>query len=235
VSPPIWKSGELRTASIRRAVPNLPPQKDNCLPNFNYWPKKGASLASCREGFQRACPQHLLAVRGIATPAVPSEGVWSESEAVSFYERSLGEFGRIAERKVSQESNNGRKRTFEEFSRFLQRNPFGVTVENASAADVGAFIVGDWIPRHSGNCRTVLPATGERVASTSAVKGVVKHLSKTYSLLGYDNAHNLAKAEVVKSFRDGYERDLHEEGVKVQQKYSLRRSWTRCLHTWPRK
>jgi hypothetical protein len=121
--------------------------------------------------------------------------VRSEAETVAFYGKAFEDFGRIAEMKVSTETNNGRKRTFEEFSAFLQSNPFGVTVETATAADVGAFIVGDWIPRHSQNCRTVLPSSGKSVASASAVKGVVKHLSKTYNLLGLPNGHNPARSE----------------------------------------
>ena len=143
--------------------------------------------------------------------------MWSEEETDAFYARALTEFGTMAERKVTAEANRSRKRTTEEFAAFLGRNPYGVSVETATAADVGAFIVGDWIPRHSGNCRTVLPATGQVVASASAVKGVVKDLSKTYTLLGFSGHENPAKSEAVKSFRDGYERHLHEEGVKVQR------------------
>jgi integrase len=77
--------------------------------------------------------------------------------------------------------------------------------------------MGDWLPRHSGNCRTVLPATGQTVASASAVKGVVKDLSKTYTLLGFEGNKNPAKSEVVKSFRDGYAKLLQDEGVRVQR------------------
>jgi hypothetical protein len=77
--------------------------------------------------------------------------------------------------------------------------------------------MGDWIPKHSAGCRTKLPATGQPVSSVSAVNSVVKHMSKSYSLLSYDGRANLAKAEVVKAFRTGYEKALHEEGVKVQR------------------
>jgi hypothetical protein len=92
-----------------------------------------------------------------------------------------------------------------------------VTVETATPADIGAFIMGGWIPRHSAGCRTKLPATGESVPSVSAVNTVVKHLSKSYSLLGYDGRSNPAKAEVVRAFRTGYEKTLHEKGVKIQR------------------
>lgn len=45
--------------------------------------------------------------------------------------------------------------------------------------------MGAWLPRHSANRETVLPATGQVVASASAVKGVVKDPSKTYTLMGF--------------------------------------------------
>jgi integrase len=138
-------------------------------------------------------------------------------ETEALYERALQSFGQIAEKSVSEANNNSRKRTFQEFQEFLSRNAFGVTVETATAADVGAFIMGDWIPKHSGGCRTRLPSTGQPVPSVSAVNSVVKHLSKSYTLLGYEGRANPAKAEVVKAFRTGYEKALHEEGVKVQR------------------
>lgn len=143
--------------------------------------------------------------------------MWSEAETVRLYEQALDQFGQIAERKVSAAANQGRKRTLQEFDAFLSRNPFGVTIETATAADIGTFIVGDWLPRHSGSCRTVLPATGQTVASASTVKRVVKNLSKTYTLLGPEGNKNPAKAEVVKSFRDGYAKFLQDEGVRVQR------------------
>lgn len=141
----------------------------------------------------------------------------SVGKTEALYERALQGFGEIAEKSVSEANNNSRKRTFQEFQEFLSRNAFGVTVETATAADVGAFIMGDWIPKHSGGCRTRLPSTGQPVPSVSAVNSVVKHLSKSYTLLGYEGRANPAKAEVVKAFRTGYEKALHEEGVKVQR------------------
>jgi hypothetical protein len=50
----------------------------------------------------------------------------------------------------------------------------------------------------------VLPSTGKPVASAPAVKGVVKDLSKSYRLLGFEGASNPARSELVKSYRDGY-------------------------------
>ncbi|GAQ91452.1 hypothetical protein KFL_007880030 [Klebsormidium nitens] len=172
-----------------------------------------------RREFQARCQAHVLSVRGIhGGRGGGTSSVWSAAETNALYARALTEFGEMAERKVSAAANSSRKRTAEEFAAFLGRNPYGVSIETASPADVGAFIVSDWLPRHSGNCRTVLPSTGKTVASASAVKGVVKDLSKTYTLLGYAAGHeNPAKSEVVKSYRDGYERCLHDEDVKVQR------------------
>jgi integrase len=138
-------------------------------------------------------------------------------ETAALYERALTRFGEIADKSVNEANNDSHKRTFSEYQSFLSRNGFGVTVETATAADVGAFIVGDWIPRHSAGCRTKLPSTGQPVPSVSAVNSVVKHLSKSYSLLGFEGRANPVKAEVVKAFRVGYEKTLHEEGVKIQR------------------
>lgn len=78
-------------------------------------------------------------------------------ETEALYERALQSFREIAEKSVNEANNNSRKRTFVEFQEFLSRNAYGVTVETATAADVGAFIMGDWIPKHSAGCRTRLP------------------------------------------------------------------------------
>jgi hypothetical protein len=55
------------------------------------------------------------------------------------------------------------------------------------------------------------------LASASAVKGVVKDLSKSYRLLGFEGASNPARSELVKSYQDGYRNMLHQEGVKVKR------------------
>jgi hypothetical protein len=168
--------------------------------------------------FQRTCQEKLFAIRGVSSAGVRATEVMTAGETEALYERALQSFGEIAEKSVNEANNNSRKRTFEEFQQLLSRNTYGVTVETATAADVGAFIEGDWIPKHSAGCRTKLPSTGQPVPSVSAVNSVVKHLSKSYSLLGYEGRANPVKAEVVKAFRTGYvEKALHEEGVKVQR------------------
>lgn len=63
----------------------------------------------------------------------------------------------------------------------------------------------------------MLPQTGQSVASASAVRGVVKDISKSYTLLGFEGPSNPARSELVKSYRDGYGNLLHQQGVKVQR------------------
>jgi hypothetical protein len=174
-------------------------------------------LVVCREAFQKLRRERVLQERGLALARGPGTDVWNREQTLERYGQAMGELARIADMKTTEGTANGRMRTFEEFQEFLQHNPFGVTVETATPKDVGAFILTDWIPKHSENCRTVSPASGARVASASAVKGVVKHLSKSYTLLGFEGRQNPAKAEVVKTFRDGYGRMLHQEGVRVQR------------------
>jgi hypothetical protein len=171
----------------------------------------------CREPFQKLCRERVLDQCGLTLTKGSGVEVCSEEETLERYGRAMGDLARIADMKTTEGTTNGRKRTFEEFQEFLQRNPFGVTVETATPEDVGAFLLTDWMPRHSQSCRTVVPSTGARVASASAVKGVVKNLSKSYTLLGFEGGQNPAKAEVIKSFRDGYERMLHQEGVRMQR------------------
>jgi hypothetical protein len=159
----------------------------------------------------------VLAIRGVGAVGPGKDKKMTVGETEALYDRALQSFAEIAEKSVNAASNNSRKRTFEEFQQFLARNAYGVTVETATAADIGAFIMGDWIPKHSAGCRTKLPSTGQPVPSVSAVNSVVKHLSKTYSLMGYDGRANPAKSEAVKAFCTGYEKALHEEGVRVQR------------------
>jgi hypothetical protein len=126
------------------------------------------------------------------------------------YGQTLQAVAQIADMKTTKETNVSRKRTFSEFQRFLAQNPFGITAETAGPEDVAAFLHSDWISNHGGSCKTVLPRTGQPVASVSAVKGVVKDISKSYRLLGFDGDSNPARSELVKSYRDGYGNMLHQ-------------------------
>jgi hypothetical protein len=171
----------------------------------------------CRDEFHQQCRAAVLDARGLGRN--PHEGIsqWSKEETVARYGQSLRAIGEIADLKTTKETNDSRKRTFDEYQRFLAQNPFGISVATATPEDVAAFIHSDWIPNHSGSCRTVLPQTGQPVALASAVRGVVKDISKSYRLLGFEGESNPARSELVKSYRDGYGNLLHHQGVKVKR------------------
>lgn len=48
------------------------------------------------------------------------------------------------------------------------------------------------------------------------MKAVIQHVAKSFSMLGYADAKNPGKAESVKSYREGYQNELHDRGVKEQ-------------------
>jgi hypothetical protein len=135
---------------------------------------------TCREEFQKQCRTTILSARGLGSNPYGGVPQWSKQQTVQRYGESLRAIGQIADMKTTKETNVSRKRTFGEFQRFLALNVFGITVEMASPEDVAAFIHSNWIPNHSGSCKTVLPQTGQPVASASVVKGVVKEVSKSY-------------------------------------------------------
>jgi hypothetical protein len=56
-------------------------------------------------------------------------------------------------------------------------------MENATGLDVVAFMHDYWISKHTDQRRT--KAGDEKVASASAVKSIVQHIAKSYSILGY--------------------------------------------------
>jgi integrase len=160
----------------------------------------------------------VLSARGLGqNPFEDRLPKWTRAETAARYGQTLQAVGKIADMKTTKETNDSRKRTFGEFQEFLARNPFGVTVGTATPEDVATFIHSKWLPNHSGNCRTVLPKTRQPVASACAIRGVVKDISKSYTLLGFEGASNPARSELVKSYRDGYGNLLHREGVKVQR------------------
>jgi integrase len=67
------------------------------------------------------------------------------------------------------------------------------------------------------NCRTRTEKGGDKVASASAVWGIIQHLSKSYSMLGYQDIENSAKQESVKSYTEGYRFWLKEKGVREKR------------------
>jgi hypothetical protein len=133
-------------------------------------------VSSCSHvDFRRTCQARMLGIRGVgsALPGTVAHMTIGETEAL--YERALQVLARLPKKSVNEVNNNSRKQTFAEFQEFLARNAVGVTVETATAADIGAFVE-EWIPNHSAGCWTKLPATGQPVPSVLA-DAVVKHLS----------------------------------------------------------
>lgn len=108
-----------------------------------------------------------------------------------------------------------REKTFREFGEFLRS--IGGSIETAVGADVVAFVHGWWLPGHRKNFRTVVGENGEKTASASAVKAVIGHVAKSYSMLGFRDDCNPGKSEAARSYRDGYRADLHERGVREKR------------------
>jgi integrase len=140
---------------------------------------------------------------------------WTVEETGRFYKETLKEAAGVANRSVSKGFEDSRRKTFEEFQDFLALVGQGKRIGNATGLDIIAFVHGFWMNKHRDQCRTI--AVGERVASASAVKGVVQHLAKSYSMLGYADGANPAKTEDVKNYRDGYRNQLHDRGVRERR------------------
>jgi integrase len=118
---------------------------------------------------------------------------------------------------VSKGFEESRQKTFAEFETFVATMGHGLSAEYASNLDVIAFVQGYWIPTHKRNCRTKLEENGEKVASASAVKGVIQQLSKSYSMLGRRDETNPAKQESVRSYCEGYRNWLRGQGVREKR------------------
>jgi hypothetical protein len=118
----------------------------------------------CSDEFQQRCKSTVLGARGLGgNPFEERVPKWTKAETAAGYGQTLQAVGAIADLKTTKETNESRKRTFGEFQEFLARIPFEVTVATASPEDVAAFIHSEWLPNHSGNCRTVLLQTGQPV------------------------------------------------------------------------
>jgi integrase len=182
---------------------------------------------SCKSPQNKSCPKRLRAkecartcrkhdwketnrsvweqARGLKEP-VEAGPTWDERESEEFYERS-----------VSTAFEESRRKTWGEFEGFLQKVGRNVTVENAGGLDIVALVHGEWIPQHQKNFQTTLGETGKKVASASAIKGVIGHLAKSYTMLGRQDGENPAKSEHVTSYRDGYRDELHDRGVREKR------------------
>lgn len=166
----------------------------------------------CRPSWRAETEAEWRRARGFRT-AGDGKSRWSREEASAFYRTTLAEAGQIANKSVSSGFEETRKRTFEEFSAFIDKVGQGVTVENARGLDVLAFVHGRWIPAHRNRCRTV-GESGEKIPSAAAIKAVIQHIAKSYAMLGRSDAENPGKEEAVKNYREGYRNDLHARGVK---------------------
>jgi hypothetical protein len=142
---------------------------------------------------------------------------WTEEETDVVYEKSIEWCAAIAGKSVSGESEEYRRRVWDEFREFIAKNAYGVRVETAATEDVLAFVRGYWIPRHVESCRTVAKASGQKVVSVSTLKQVLQHLSKSYDMMGRSNTNNPARSEAVRSFKEGYRKMLHDLGVQEKK------------------
>jgi integrase len=140
----------------------------------------------------------------------------SQGEAAELYQRALSEAAEIASESVSQGFEESRRKTMWEFETFLTRLGQGISIENARDLDVIAFVQGWWIPAHKEKCRT-RASDGKKVVSASAVKGIVQHIAKSYSMVGRRDNENPAKQESVRSYSDDYRNRLHSRGVREKR------------------
>lgn len=154
----------------------------------------------CREEWHKAKEAEWLEQRGAGTGKKRGREERTVEAARLRYSDAVKEAAEVSRKGVSTGFEEEREKTFEEFRGFLEEIGCGDCRE-ASGVDVVAFIQGWWMKRHAGNFRTVVPGSGERVASASAVKGVM----------------NPAKAEAARSYREGYRTRLRELGVKERR------------------
>lgn len=152
--------------------------------------------------------------RGVGTQGNEMGRRWGDEEVRRFYAESLQSAAGIANRGVSDGFEEGRKRTWSEFEEFCGH--VGVTPSGAADVDVLAFVHGYWQPRHVGACRTY-GSNGEKVVSASAVKAVLGHLGKSFSMLGRRSEENPVQSESVRSYREGYRNWLHDCGVREKR------------------
>jgi integrase len=138
-----------------------------------------------------------------------------EQRSEDFYEKALSDAARIASFSVSRGFEDSRQKIWAEFGEFLVSIGHRLDVERASDLDVIAFVQGSWLARHKSNCRTRFGPEGEKTAS--AVKGVIEHLAKSYSMMGRRDDENPAKQESVKSYCEGYRNWLKENGVRERR------------------
>jgi integrase len=170
--------------------------------------------SACREKWQRRSAAVWRESRfGGKKRSEPEEG--TERESKELYRKALSEAAQIAGFSVSQGFEDSRQRTWYEFGEFLGSIGHGLTTEEASDLDVIAFVQGYWLPTHREKCRTWVD--GEKIASASAVKGVIQQLGKSFSMLGRSDQENPAKQESVRNYCEGYRKWLKSKGVREKR------------------
>jgi hypothetical protein len=176
--------------------------------------RKRATVGACRE-FQERNSSRWKRARGLNTE-IGEVDKGTEQETDVLYEKSMEWCAEISGKSASGESEEARRRIWDEYREFLAKNAYGVSGETAGAEDVLAFIRGFWIPKHLESCRTTA-ANGTKVVSVSTVKHVLQHVSKSYELLGRGDKNNPVKSECVRSFKEGYRKMLHSLGVREKK------------------
>jgi hypothetical protein len=154
---------------------------------------------------------------GLGTRDEATVEKWDAEKTAEFYKTVSGEAGRIAQKSISMDFEERRTKTWAEYEAFVQKVGQGLSVETARGIDVIAFVHGDWIGKHSRNCRTTVGKEKKKVPSASAIEGVISQLAKTYSMKGRADAENPAKEESVLSYTKGYRNDLHDRGVREKR------------------
>lgn len=152
--------------------------------------------------------------RGLGAATQDAGCRWEDEEVKRFYSESLQGAAGIANRGVSEGFEDGRRRTWGEFEEFCGH--VGIDASRAADVDVLAFVHGYWLPRHVGACRT-FGSNGEKVASASAVKAVLAHIGKSFSMLGRRSEDNPVQSESVRSYRECYRNWLHDCGVREKR------------------
>jgi hypothetical protein len=165
---------------------------------------------------QKVCAALWQKGRHVGEQSTAAEN-WSNESSEAVHARALREGAAIANLSVSSKFEESRRKTWGEFVEFLGKVGRGVSVQTATDLDIIAFVQGVWLPAHVANCWTRMEKEGERVASASAVKGVIHHLSKSYSMLGSQDIGNPAKQESVKTYTEGYRFWLKDKGVREKR------------------
>jgi integrase len=175
-------------------------------------------------GWRTNTEQLWKRARGLKNREEEMTKVLSRKEAEEFYANALTKAAKVAGRSVSSSFEDSMRKTFDEFKAFLARIGQGLTVETARGLDIVAFIEGEWKEKHQNNFRTTVGDGGQKMASASAIKGVIQHLVKSYSIMGRNDTNNPAKEESVQSYREGYRNELHDKGVREKRAKTFKES-----------